>query len=237
MTSNLVLPEPAREVGVLVVDDHPIFRQGIWHMLEYEEGICPLGEADSIERALDWLASHRADVVLLDHNLPGTNGVDGLPQLLAAQRDLQVIVLTVCDRDDVMLDAVRAGACGYVLKDAPPERLVEAIQAAAAGECRVSDRMVRSLFRQVGRPGKAGPFHGPGEDGVEVGPVPDLSSATPREREILGCLVRGLSNKEIAKDLGLSPHTIRNQIQRMLERFDAHNRVQLALLAKDGGLA
>ena len=237
MKSNMasVIAEPGSEVGVLVVDDHPIFRQGIWHMLEYEPSIRPLAEVDSIERALEWLRTRRADVVLLDHNLPGTNGVDGLPALLAAQQDLQVVVLTVCDDEQVMLEAVRAGACGYVLKDAPPDRLMEAIKAAAAGECRVSDGMVRALFRQLGQ-GSARPCDDcPRQGGVEVGLPAQLRSVTARERDILGHLVRGLSNKEIAKELSLSPHTIRNQLQRLLERFEARNRVQLALLARDCG--
>jgi DNA-binding NarL/FixJ family response regulator len=221
-------------IGVLIVDDHPIFRQGIRHLLEEEDGIDPKGEAASVEQALAWLGSHRADVALLDHNLPGTNGVEGLPSLLAAQYDLQVVVLTVCDEDAVFLQAIRSGACGYVLKDAPPDRLLDAIRAGAQGECRVSERMVRILFQGVERAAAGDCVHCRYRQTRPAG-VPALPSLTEREMELLGQLSHGLSNKEIARELGLSPNTVRNQLQRLQERFSARNRVQLALLARDFG--
>jgi two-component system nitrate/nitrite response regulator NarL len=223
-----------RSVGVLTVDDHPLFRQGIRHMLQAEEGVEPMGEVGSVEEALAWLATSRADVVLLDHDLPGLDGVESLPKLLEAQSDLQVIVLTVCDDDDVFLQAIRLGACAYMLKDAPPERLIEAILAAANGECRVSGRMVRTLFDRVSRRDIDDPV--PGRSSADDARSPrEEEKVTARERDVLGYLAKGLANKEIAKELGLSPNTVRNQLQRLQERFHARNRVQLALFARDRG--
>ncbi|MGF1548401.1 MAG: response regulator [Thiotrichales bacterium] len=222
-------------VGILIVDDHPVFRQGIRHLLLEEDGLMPLGEAGSLREALRWLGSRRADVALLDHNLAhGVNGVDAIPQLLQVQPDLQIIMLTVCDDDEVFLRALRGGACGYLLKDAPPERIIEAIKAAAAGECRVSDSLVRTLFnrvRQAAREARAkAPSPGP------AAPAASELRVSPRERQILEHLVKGMSNKEIAKALGISPNTVRNQLQKLQDDFQVRNRVQLALMVYELGV-
>ncbi len=226
--------ENTSPVEVLVVDDHPIFRQGIRHLLESDRAISDIGESASIEEAIGWLKARRADVVLLDHNLPGVNGVDGMSKLFSVQTDLQVIVLTICDDDEVVIRAIRSGACGYILKDAPPERLIAAIKAAAKGECRVSGSLVRTLFARAGHPTDV-IDQAALTDGTQSCVLPNGESLTNRETGIISCLLKGESNKEIARELGLSPNTIRNQLQRLQERFNARNRVQLALLARDCG--
>ncbi len=228
-------PAVGKAIEVLIVDDHPIFRRGIRDLLETDDDILLLAEVGSIDAAVHWLSGSRADVVLLDHNLPGTKGIDGLPQLLEAQHDLQAIILTVCDDHDALLRAIRYGACGYLLKDAPPERLLEAIHAAVRSDCRVSGHIVNSLLRHADSqpsPDVPGAATEPGTGGGQIDP----SSITPREQAILASLCRGLSNKEIARELGISPNTVRNQLQRLQERLHARNRVQLALLARDEGL-
>jgi two-component system nitrate/nitrite response regulator NarL len=221
-------------IEVLIVDDHPIFRQGICHLLESVSGIGNIGQASSLEEAIGWLKARHADVVLLDHNLPGINGVDGMSRLFSVQPELQVIVLTICDDDEVLIKAIRSGACGYILKDAPPERLIAAIKAAARGECRVSGSLVRTLFARA-----KGPENAVGKQQSTQHSQPcALASGetlTSREIEVLACLLKGESNKEIARELGLSPNTIRNHLQRLQERFGARNRVQLALYARDCG--
>lgn len=226
-----------RNIHVLTIDDHPIFRQGIHHLLEGEEGINPAAEVASIQKALDWLAGNQADVILLDHNLTDTNGVDAIPQLLEAQHDLQIIMLTVSDDNEVFLRAIRNGACGYVLKDSPPEHIIEAIQAAKSGECHVSDSLVRYLFEGVS--------HDTGKTSLGAAVAYQASVSEPkvphrpiteREKEVLQHLVKGLSNKEIAKALQLSPNTVRNQLQKLQDVFNARNRVQLALFAYDAGI-
>ncbi|MEA1888661.1 MAG: response regulator transcription factor [Pseudomonadota bacterium] len=234
MQNSEQIVENTTPVEVLVVDDHPIFRQGIRHLLESDRSISDIGESASIEEAIGWLKARRADVVLLDHNLPGINGVDGMSRLFSVQTDLQVIVLTICDDDEVVIRAIRSGACGYILKDAAPERLIAAIKAAAKGECRVSGSLVRTLFARAGHPsGKLDQKAFTG--GTQSCVLPNGESLTNRETDIISCLLKGESNKEIARDLGLSPNTIRNQLQRLQERFRARNRVQLALLARDCG--
>jgi two-component system nitrate/nitrite response regulator NarL len=226
--------ETITPIEVLIVDDHPIFRQGICHLLESVSGIGNIGQASSLEEAIGWLKARHADVVLLDHNLPGINGVDGMPSLFSVQPELQVIVLTICDDDEVLIKAIRSGACGYILKDAPPERLIAAIKAAARGECRVSGSLVRTLFARATDPENA---VGTQQSAQHSQPCALASgeTLTSREIEVLACLLKGESNKEIARELGLSPNTIRNHLQRLQERFGARNRVQLALYARDCG--
>jgi DNA-binding NarL/FixJ family response regulator len=226
--------ETITPIEVLIVDDHPIFRQGICHLLESVSGIGNIGQASSLEEAIGWLKARHADVVLLDHTLPGINGVDGMPRLFSVQPELQVIVLTICDDDEVLIKAIRSGACGYILKDAPPERLIAAIKAAARGECRVSGSLVRTLFARATDPENA---VGTQQSAQHSQPCALASgeTLTSREIEVLACLLKGESNKEIARELGLSPNTIRNHLQRLQERFGARNRVQLALYARDCG--
>ncbi len=226
---------PRQRIDVLIVDDHPIFRRGIRDLLETDDDIRPLAEVGSIEEALQWLSRQRADIVLLDNNLPGTQGISGLPLLLAAQDDLQAIILTVCDDNEELLRAIRFGACGYLLKDAPPERLLEAIHAATSSECKVSGRIVNSLFRRFKDTGD-GSGRTPSLAERPGNPLPAMDKISSREQAILASLCRGLSNKEIAREVGISPNTVRNQLQRLQERFNARNRVQLALLARDEGL-
>jgi DNA-binding NarL/FixJ family response regulator len=218
-------------IRVLVIDDHPIFRQGVRHVIDAEDGMQVLAEVGSVHDALHWLADHRADVALLDHALPGVDGVTGLPLLFNAQQDLQVIVFTVSDDDELFRRAMHHGACGYLLKDAPPEKMLEAIRSAADGECTVSPRLLRHLFNGWGREPQAEVL----ADGREWPRRGAPEAITGRERQVLEYLVQGLSNKEIARALGLSPHTVRNQLQRLQERLQARNRVQLAILAREMG--
>ncbi len=230
----LTNPSPSGSVGVLTIDDHPVFRQGIRHMLQEEDGITPLEESSSVDSAIRWLRMHRADVALLDHNLIGVNGVDAIPHLLEAQADLQIIMLTVCDDSQVFMQAIRFGACGYMLKDTAPDRILEAIKAAASGECRVSDSLVRTLFRGVG---KTSTHKNPASISSHFLTPPTNGKVSARERQILEQLVKGKSNKEIAKALEISPNTVRNQLQKLQESFNARNRVQLALFAYDMGIS
>ncbi len=221
-------------IRVLIVDDHPLFRRGVHNLLEAEKDMLPSGEVGSIPEAQAWLNKNQVDVVLLDHKLPGINGISGLPKLLETQVDLQIIVFTVGDSNEDFRQAIRSGACGYLLKDAPPERLLEAVRMAAHHECRISKQMMRSLCRG------GNSRNGVSQMGLSSTLWPERhtleqDAVTEREREVLNCLCQGLSNKEIARELGLSPNTVRNYLQRLQERFEIRNRVQLALLAQERG--
>jgi len=168
-------------IRVLIVDDHPLFRRGVHNLLEAEEDLQPTGEVGSIPEAQEWLSDHTADVALLDHNLPGINGISGLPRLLEIQTDLQVIVLTVGDNNEDFRQAIRVGACGYLLKDAAPEKLLEAVRMAANHECRISKRMMHTLFQSG-----SGKFRQSGNGNSCTAFARD--SATRRLPETWGCL-------------------------------------------------
>ena len=222
------------QTNILTIDDHPVFRQGVHHLLEGEAGMNPVAEIATINEALIWLGKHQADVVLLDHNLTDINGVDAIPLLLEVQPSLEIIMLTVSDDNEVFMEAIRNGACGYVLKDSSPDHILEAIHAAKSGECHVSNSLVRCLFEDVSKKSQLV------DSATDINP--DQQSDSPsreineREKEILEQLVKGLSNKEIARALNLSPNTVRNQLQKLQDVFNARNRVQLALLAFDAGI-
>lgn len=221
--------EPPSPIRVLVVDDHPLFRKGVISLLETEADIQTVGEVGSLEEALEWLGHERADVVLLDNNLPGENGISGLPKLLEKRQGLQAVILTICDNEDEFLRAIRSGACGYLLKDALPQRLIEGVRNAAHHELQVSDRMVRDFLRHQSVDDEPG-------SGRRKTDAPSVFTVTERDRELLLCLCMGNSNKEIGKVLELSPNTVRNSLQRLQERFGLQNRVQLALFANDNTL-
>ena len=229
------MPQQSR-IDILTIDDHPVFRQGIHHLLEDEDGMNPVAEIGSINEALQWLVSNKADIVLLDHNLRDINGVDAIPFLLKAQPSLEIIMLTVSDDSEVFMKAIRNGACGYVLKDSSPEHIIEAIQAAKLGECRVSDSLVRCLFEDISNNVKFSHSSGQANDSSLQANIYPSREVNERQKEILEQLVRGLSNKEIAKALHISPNTVRNQLQKLQDVFSARNRVQLALLAFDAGI-
>lgn len=221
------------DTRVAVVDDHALFRQAMRHLLTGEVGLEPVGEAGDIPQALTMLARAGPDVLLLDYSLGGVSGIDAIPLLLGVQPGMRIIVLTVHGDEQILHRAIRRGAHGFIVKDTQPGQLVEAIHAVAAGEYRVSNHLIGSLFQLLGRSPvvevQPAASSGPRADG---GALP-LSAS---EGNILRCLTRGLSNKEIAQELGLSPNTVRNQLQRLQERLGARNRVQLALLAYYLGL-
>ncbi len=210
------------DVRVMIIDDHALLRQAVRHLLMGEEGLDLVAEAGDLKRARRQLAATAVDVLLLDCGLREVNGVDAIPELLRERPGLRIIMLTVCDDEGNLLRAIRLGACGYILKDTTPGQLIEAIRAAMDGECAVSRPLVRTLFQHLGQTGPA--------------PPPALSGVSLSEQRVLGCLLKGLSNKEIAQELGISPNTVRNQLQRLQDHLKARNRVQLALLARELGL-
>ena len=162
-------------------------------------------------------------MVLMDLRLPGMSGIEATQRLNAVAPLARVLVLTVFVDDQHIIDALLAGACGYVLKDAPIEQIVEGIRAAARGESLISPRIATRLVRRVREPGEI--VHSvPGE------------ALTPRELEVLGLLARGLDNSEIAGALYLSQHTVKNHVSTILAKLQVENRIQAAVRAVRGGL-
>jgi two-component system nitrate/nitrite response regulator NarL len=209
-------------VRVIVIDDHELFRGGLVQVLR-KNGIDVLAEAglaaDGIALARDLVP----DVVLMDLNMPGMSGIEATQRLSASVPLARVLVLTVVADERNVMDALLAGACGYLVKDAAIAQIVEGIRAAARGESHISPRVAGQLIRRIRQPAVVELDHG----GVEL---------TAREFEILELIARGMDNIEIAHTLYLSQHTIKNYVSSILVKLQVENRVQAAVHAVRRGL-
>jgi DNA-binding NarL/FixJ family response regulator len=210
------------DLKVLVVDDHELFRRGLVGLLE-ERGIKVVGEAALAADAIQQASDLGPVVVLMDLSMPGMSGIEATQRLAAAAPLSRVLVLTIQADDDYVMNALLAGAVGYLLKDDPIEQIVEAIRAAARGESLISPRIASRLVRRLCEPAET-------EPGL-VG-----ANLTPREYEVLALLARGLDNSEIAKALFLSQHTVKNHVSSILLKLQVENRIQAAVRAVRGGL-
>ena len=211
-------------VRVFLVDDHVLFRNGLRALLG-EHGIDTVGEVGDAERAFGPILRLKPDVVLMDLSLPGLSGVEATQRLTALAPDVEILIFTAHARDQLVVDAVQAGACGYLLKDAPTDDLVRAIEAAARGQASLSpgattvvlDRLRGSRYaRSTAR-----------------APDTDLSW---RELEVLALLVEGKENAEIAQTLSISPETVKHHISRILAKLKVPNRTLAAVEAVWRGL-
>jgi DNA-binding NarL/FixJ family response regulator len=206
----------------MVVDDHELFRGGLVGLLK-ERGIQVVGEATLAHQAIAMVSEKDPDVILLDLNMPGMSGIEALQRLTAVAPLKRVVVLTVMADDNSVMDALLAGACGYVLKDQPIDQIVESIYAAAQGQSLLSPRIASLLVRRVRAPDHTDP---PGTD-------PKLTS---RELEVLQLVSRGIDNQEIARALFLSEHTVKNHVSNILLKLQVQNRIQAAVRAVRGRL-
>ncbi len=209
-------------VRVVVIDDHELFRGGLIQVLR-SNGIDVIGEAELATRGVDLVRELMPDVVLMDLNMPGMSGIEATQRLSASVPLCRVLILTVVADERNVMDALLAGASGYLLKDAPPAEIVEGVYAAARGESQISPRVAGQLIRRIRQPPVVELDHG----GVEL---------TPREFEILELLARGMDNVEIAQTLFLSQHTIKNYVSSILVKLQVENRVQAAVQAVRRGL-
>jgi DNA-binding NarL/FixJ family response regulator len=207
---------------VIVVDDHDIFRRGLIELLE-ERGIQVVGEAALAADGIRQASDVGPCVVLMDLSLPGMSGIEATQRLTAVAPLARVVVLTVLGDDQHVVDALLAGACGYLVKDAPIAQVVDAIWAADRGESLISPRIASRLVRRLREPEK-----------VETSRAADL--LTPREVEVLELLARGLDNSGIARVLYLSQHTVKNHVSSILIKLQVENRIQAAVRAVRGGL-
>ncbi len=218
------------QIKVLVVDDHPVFRQGLRDILGTEADLRVLGEAENGEQALERAQQAQPDVVLMDINLPGMNGLLVTKRLRAALPDLRVIMLTGYDDAEQRLHAIRAGAMAYCPKEITPERLVEVIRQVVQGVYFVDGQfmdeahLVRWMKDQIGSGHRLA--------GTEDDAYKTLS---PRETEILALVTRGMSNKEIAHELGISHQTVKNHMTKILQKLDLLDRTQAAVYALSRG--
>jgi DNA-binding NarL/FixJ family response regulator len=211
------------DLKVIVVDDHEMFRRGLIGLLE-ERGIQVFGEAMLAADAIEQATEMGPGVVLMDLTMPGMSGIEATQRLAAVAPLARVLVLTVSADDRHVMDALLAGACGYLLKDSTVDQIVEGIRAAARGESSISPSIAGHLIRRLREPN-------------EIEPAIAGPELTPRELEVLDLVARGLDNSEIAEALFLSQHTIKNHVSSILIKLQVQNRLQAAVRAVRSGLA
>lgn len=216
-------PDP---IGVVVVDDQPLIRAGFTALLEAEDDITVVGEAGDGDEALAVVAEQRPDVVLLDVQMPGPDGIEVTRAIAAddALAEVHVVILTSYGLDAYVYDALRAGATGFLVKDTEPVDLLHAVRVAARGEALLGPSVTRRLIEHY----VAGPARG--RD------VPDLAVLTEREREVLAVVARGASNDDVAAELHISPATVKTHVGRVMTKLGAHDRAQLVVIAYESGL-
>ncbi|HEY8471663.1 MAG TPA: response regulator transcription factor [Natronosporangium sp.] len=218
------------EIRVLIVDDDPLVRAGLSFMLAGTEDIRIVGEASDGDEVMAAVETHRPDVVLMDIRMPRVDGLAATERLRRAGDTPQIIVLTTFDADEYVLRALRAGADGFLLKDTPPPQIVAAIRQAAAGEATLSPAVTRRLISYVTASEPAG-------DSRQDRARALLDRLSDREREVAVAIGQGKSNAEIAAELYMSVGTVKAHVSRLLTKLEVANRVQIALVAHDAGLA
>jgi two-component system response regulator DevR len=208
-------------IRVFLVDDHEVVRRGVHDLLDAEPDIEVIGEAGTMDHALARGPALRPDVAVLDVRLPDGNGITVCRELRSRMPGLACLMLTSFDDDDALLDAIMAGAAGYVLKQIKGSDLVSAVRTVAAGESMLDPATTARLMNSLR------------EDGHEEQEDTVLTGLTPREREILVLIGEGLTNRQIGKQLFLSEKTIKNHISRLLSKLGVERRIQAAVIATE----
>ena len=221
---------PAVRTRVLLVDDQPLLRMGFRLVLEAEDDLEVVGEAADGAEGVRLTAQLVPDVVLMDVRMPGVNGINATEQIIASGSGARVLRLTTFDLDENAFAALRAGASGFMLKDARPAELVGAIRAVATGDAVVSPRVTRRMLEMFSGSLPAGGDPDPGDLD------PRIAQLTPREVEVLRTIAEGLSNGEIAERFVLSEATVKTHVGRILAKLWVRDRVQAVVLAYETGL-
>ncbi|MEV0039349.1 response regulator transcription factor [Streptomyces sp. NPDC050804] len=216
---------PERPIRVFLLDDHEVVRRGVQDLLDAEPDIEVAGDAGSIDQALARGPALRPDVAILDVRLPDGDGITVCRELRSRMPGLACLMLTSFDDDDALLDAIMAGAAGYVLKEIKGADLVAAVRTVASGQSMLDPATTTRLMSSLR-----------GGDDAAAEPEPDaLSELSPREREILALIGEGLTNRQIGKRLYLSEKTVKNHISRLLAKLGVERRIQAAVLATQAG--
>lgn len=211
-------PTSARTIRVMIVDDHLMVRDGLQVFLSVYDDLEVVAEAEDGEEAIELCAQVQPDVILMDVMMPNVDGPTATARILEAFPQVQVIALTSFVEEDLVRQAIQAGATGYLLKDVKPEKLAEAIRAAHRGHPTIASAAAQLLAQAARQPPSLG------------------SDLTPREREVLGLLVTGMTNKEIAEALTLSLGTVRLHVSNILSKLGVSNRTEAVALALQNGL-
>jgi DNA-binding NarL/FixJ family response regulator len=212
------------DVRVIVVDDHDLFRTGLKNLLE-EQGVNVVGEAPNGQTAIRLASDLAPDVVVMDLNMPGLTGVETTRQLAGIAPLTRVVVLTISADDDDVMNAVMAGACGYLLKDSSIQDLIAGIRAAAAGESLISPQIASKVLQRLRA-----------QSSNEDAAATIRAELSDREIEVLKLIANGKDNAQIARELYISPKTVKNHISNILMKLQIDNRIQAAVYAVRSGI-
>ena len=214
-------------IKVLLADDMPLARAGLRTMLEVADGLLVVGEARDGKEAVSLALETSPDVVLMDLSMPGIDGLEATRRIVGDERlaDVKVIIVTTYETDERVFETLRAGASGFLLKDAEPHELIRGIEVVAAGDSLLAPSVTRRLIAEF----TAQPTTS------SISPK-ELQWLTEREREIVALVAGGLSNREIAERLVISPATAKTHVSRAMRKVNAHDRAQLVVLAYESGL-
>lgn len=215
-------------IKVLVVDDHSLLRQGLVSLLEMSEDIKVIGQATDGLEAIEMAEKLRPDVILMDVNMPNLNGIEATKEIVKRLPGSNVLCLSIHDDEEYIAEMIRVGAKGYILKDSEPSSVVQAVYRLVAGETFFPSNLMRKVMTR---------FH----QLVNKNPTPsvkaeEISHLTPRELEVLQCIVDGLSNKEISSILFISEKTVKNHITNLFRKINVSDRTQAAVYAVQNGL-
>ncbi len=209
-------------IRILIADDHPVFRFGLRALLTAEPTTEVVGEATTGEEVIQLAGELLPQIILMDLNMPGTNGIDATRRILATQPHMNILVLTMFDDDDSVFAAMRAGARGYLLKGAEGEETIRALRAVSSGEAIFSPAIAQRLMQYFGAPRPL----------VSTQTFPEL---TEREREILILIAQGYTNPAIAEKLVISPKTVRNHVSTIFSKLQVAGRSEAIIRARDAG--
>lgn len=221
-------------IRLLLVDDQEIIRQGLATIFKYAEGIDVVGQASDGNQARALARALKPDVVLMDLKMPGLGGIPATRHIIAELPDTRVVILTTYDTDDLVFEGIKAGASGYLLKDASAETLVEAIRGVMRGESQIAPKVARrvlSEFQRLVEVSERAPVgRATLDDDLVIEPL------TAREEDVLRLLVEGLSNKEIGERLFLSEGTVKNYVSAIIGKLQANDRTHAVVTALRHGL-
>ena len=218
------------KIRLAIVDDHEIVRLGINHVLEGEDSICLIGEAENGEEALDLARREKPQVMLVDVKLPDISGIEVVRRLKhdPETADVQAIILTVYDDLEIAAEAIRAGAIGYILKDCGKEQLVSAVTSAAEGVPLVASTITQKLVTVLQKQGDLPKPFEPAHDSI--------ASLTERESDVLRLVVRGYSNKAVARELGITISTVKTHLRNIFRKLEVEDRAQVIIKSIKEGI-
>ena len=213
---------------LMVVDDHPLFRRGLVSLLSYDQQFHVACEAGDVSEALQLAKSTPVELILLDNHLPGVRGVDAIASFKELDPEVKVVMLTVSDDEEDLAKALKSGADGYLLKTSDSEQLSDTLSRVMAGESVISPQMMSKLVASL--------RHQDAPPGDQNDPARLAERLSPREREIVQLIAKGLSNKLIARELDIAETTVKIHVQHIFKKLELSSRLQVALFASSAGL-